>query len=345
MFTCVNPPRYICATNDPDTTELYQTPPSLAHMYWHMGEIVGTVLPRCIADIVARYVVGYTWCRALREPIDLPPEPSQSNLYALCAIQLGAMDRIEQYVIANQATWECDGHEFPAENIAGIGAIIDQLANGLAKGINCFAVLRFPWIAVVAWDRQSILIIDVVTIAIVRHIDHCHEGKIRDITTNPHRTHLFWTTTEHLFAYRGRVYICDLTQPNTPTYWFVHPNALLSPITQIVTHVCAYGENYIASLYRGGVTVSSYSVGQTKSLRVIGDQSIDSMVVAGSENGSRCLVTGSVIGNEIRVWDLDTGVLLRVIMSQHPYIFAESRLCASGFAVWKSRGLIELYGC
>jgi len=314
--------------NIADILGRFQTTRTLEPMYMCTRGLVATVLPRCIADVVTRYVVGYTMRQTIATINDLPPKTEMSNLSKLCMMWLHAVTPTVAYVVASQATWEHPSYDFPIQNLSKLRRLI-----GTTRDLGQIAILAFPLIAVIIDSR--IMIIDVVRVSVTRRITDPHNYQMTgQIATNATRTHLFWTTT-----YR-KIYVLDLRlpEPGDPfTYAQCYGAVAIYP----------FGENRIATLHDTMVNVWCYADHTITHLHTIaGDFDeplgpyIKSLGVIRGETGFRIVITSA--RGHICMWD-DTGARIQTILQRHSArVLGETH---GGFAVSYDDGSVQLFAC
>jgi len=324
----------------------FQTTRTLESMYMCMRGLVdvvtrrvGTVLPWCLADVVARYVVGYTRCQTIATINDLPPKTEMSNLSKLCMMWLHAVTPTVAYVVASQATWEHNCYDFPIQNLSKL-----QRLGRTTGELGQIAILAFPLIAVIV--EGCILIIDVVRVAVTRRITDCHNYQMTEqiaTSTNAKRTHLFWTTTDR------KIHVLDLrlSEPSDP---------FTSERCSDVKAIYPFGENRIATLHATMVSVWRYEDRTfTHLYTTMADfdgeygANIRSLGVIRTETGFHIAITSA--RGHICVWD-DTGTRIQTILRrQYACVLGETSLggAKGGFAVVYDadceNGCVELFAC
>jgi len=333
-----------------DTLGRFQTTGTLDPMYMCMRGLVATVLPRCLADLVTRYVIGYTRCQTIATINDLPPKAEMSNLSKLCMMWLHAVTPTVAYVVASQATWEHPSYDFPIQNLPRLYRLMGTTREKQIVGTTRekqIVILAFPLIAVIIEGR--VLIIDVVRVEVTRRIIDPHNYRMTGhIATNTKRTHLFWTALFWTATCR-KIYVLDLRLPEP-----------CDPFTSArcsgVTAIYPFGENRIATLHATVVSVWCYVDRTITHLHTItglldGEYgaSIRSLGVIRGETGFRIVITSA--RGHICMWD-DTGTRIQTILRrQYARVLGETSLggAKGGFAVVYDadceNGCVELFAC
>ncbi len=335
--------------NIADILGRFQTTGTLEPMYMCTRGLVETVLPRCLADVVTGYVVGYTRRQTITTINDLPPKTEMSNLSKLCMMWLRGVNPTVAYMVASQATWEHPMHDFPIQNLSKLYRL-GRTAGELGK----IAILAFPLIAVVAmsaWGEEGILIIDVVRVKVTRRLAESPDHWACQIATNTTRTHLFWTTINE------KIMALDLRLPEPCDPFTPAECSGATPRCSGATTIYPFGENCIVTLHETVVNVWRYedrtfTHWHTAIEDFDGEYGalIMSIGVIRTETGFHIVTT--LARGHICVWD-DTGTRIQTILQppQSACLLGETSLggAKGGFAVSYDTGddvgHVELFAC
>jgi hypothetical protein len=322
-------PRVGWPHNTPWGYEPSRSPENIAQIYTNIYERVHTIMPACIAGLIARYVVGYTRCQSIAPN---PPIPS-----LLCQT-IGSTNPIAQ-IRTDLATWEHDHQDLTPAHIANLAELLDRM--GVCRGDDQTAILVYPLIAVISVHRRSILVIDVRRVIVARELrDNRDDATIQLVASNAPRTHLIWTAYGNLST---RIYVQDMTNPIAMCIDHKYLGR--------VTAICPFGKYYVASLCKGSVAVWCYEDNVIVTDGILYRNwlpNIGSIAVVRGEGGSYCIVTGTP--DYVRAWDLDTYVPIQTIS----YATSERDdygsvimvvAMARGFAVSRRNGVVDLFEC